>query len=520
MILGGRNHAGGKRRWRCRPGGVYCYSTTDIKPVAVRKQNGDTIRKAARAPVLRRVLEPVKRFIITAAQNATPVHEPFLKTLETACNHLNAELLVVPIRYKNPTSRWGASASNDDVWAQSVNPYLWNARRVMNENLVLLADIKTQPTAMQPLTSFDSVTGPRSAIIAHTKMHLKTVPTPQNRMAKILTTTGACTEPNYTDSKAGKIGEFHHTLGAVLVEIQGKKFHMRQLNGDKTTGEFTDLTAHYSRHKVSVAPRPLALVMGDTHVDFIDPAVERATFGQEGIVKMLSPTYLVWHDLLDGYSVNPHHLGNPFNAIAKWKAQRQSIRDEVHRAVGFVAKRTTGDMNSIIVPSNHDDFLRRWIIKHDWKEDPVNAKFYLETALAMADDADLGIGGTETLNPFAYWVDKMYPRLRGLDTGGARCLKADEGFALAGVEMGMHGDRGPNGAIGSIKNLRRIGVRSIIGHTHAPGIDEGCYQVGTSTRLKLEYTGGPSSWLNTHCVLYATGKRALINIIDGDWRLV
>lgn len=30
---------------------------------------------------------------------------------------------------------------------------------------------------------------------------------------------------------------------------------------------------------------------------------------------------------------------------------------------------------------------------------------------------------------------------------------------------------------------------------------------------------GASSWLNTHCLLYANGKRSLINVIDGEWRL-
>ncbi len=90
---------------------------------------------------------------------------------------------------------------------------------------------------------------------------------------------------------------------------------------------------------------------------------------------------------------------------------------------------------------------------------------------------------------------------------------------VAGVELGMHGDRGPNGSRGSIKNLRRIGVKSIIGHSHTPGIEEGCYQVGTSTVLNLEYANGPSSWLNTHCLLYPNGKRTLVNIIDGKWRL-
>lgn len=88
-----------------------------------------------------------------------------------------------------------------------------------------------------------------------------------------------------------------------------------------------------------------------------------------------------------------------------------------------------------------------------------------------------------------------------------------------GIELSLHGDQGPNGARGSLKNLRRIGTKAIIGHSHSPGIDEGGMQVGTSTRLRLEYNHGPSSWLNTHAVIYDNGKRSLINIIKGKWRL-
>lgn len=546
LMTRGPKAASGKVRWTCMTytegDRQYCYSTTNPEANVVRNQKGDTVG-TPKQQVFKRVLEPVKRYIITAAQNATPVHDEFFRCLLTACHHLDAELLVIPIRYKNATSQWTESQRNADWWLDKpvlpyelantketeveynarVYPrrkYLWNVRRVLNDNLVLLADIKTQPTASSPLTAFDGITGSRSAIVGHTKLHLKTVATPQNRMPKILTTTGACTVVNYTDSKAGKLGEFHHTLGALVVEIQGKKFHMRQLNGDKTTGEFTDLTWHYSRNSVSAAPAPLALIMGDTHVDFIDPTVEKATFGKGGIVDTLKPQYLLWHDLLDGYSVNPHHE-SLMNEMAKWKAQRQSIRDEINRAVGFVAKRTPADTVSVVVSSNHDAFLRRWMTKtmRYGIHDPVNAKFFFDTGSMMADSAHLGTGGTVTEDPFIYWAEKLYPTMVSKTAGALRCLHGDESFVLEGVELGMHGDRGPNGSKGSIRNLRRIGVRSVIGHSHSPGIDEGCYQVGTSTRLRLEYTGGPSSWLNTHCILYATGKRALINIIDGDWRL-
>ena len=83
--------------------------------------------------------------------------------------------------------------------------------------------------------------------------------------------------------------------------------------------------------------------------------------------------------------------------------------------------------------------------------------------------------------------------------------------------MSYHGDQGINGARGSAVSFTQIGTKSIIGHSHSPCINKGVYQVGTSSRLKLEYTHGASSWLNTHCIIYANGKRTLINVIDGEW---
>lgn len=499
---------GGKTRWRCDNGGVFCYTTTNPGKLAFTRSGGTQQKLVFNRPLDK----TTKRYIITAAQNATPVHEPFFQSLLVAAKHLDAELLVIPIRYKNPTSRWTESQANAETWNELVHPYLFNGRRKLNANLVLLGDIKTVPTASSPLTGFDAISGGESAILGHTKLQLKVVPTPSNKLPKILTTTGAVTVPNYTDSKAGKIGEFHHMLGAVIVELEDKVFHMRHISADTKTGEFTDLVTRYTPAGARKAPRPLALVMGDTHVDYIDPKVEEATFGNSGIVETLNPQHLIWHDLLDGYSCNPHHGKNPFNRIAKRQADRDDVEAEVGRAVKFVASRTKGDRKSVVVASNHDDFLRRWIINTDWREDPVNAEFYLKTALQMVRGTTLNDSGTSTPDPFSYWVKRAgHPAIR--------VLAVDEAFQLGGVDLGQHGELGPNGARGSIKNLRRIGARSIIGHSHVPGIDEGAMQVGTSTRLRLEYNAGPSSWLNAHAVLHADGKRQLVFIIDGQWRM-
>ncbi len=455
-----------------------------------------------------------QRYLITSAQNATPVHEGFLSTLRVAAKHLGAELVVVPFRYKNPTSVWSSKQETDEHWAPELEPYLFNVRRKLCPHLVLAADVKVQPTASSPLTGFEALTGAESCIIAHPKMQLRTIAAPSSRYPKILTTTGACTRRNYTDTKAGKLGHFHHFLGATVVELDGSMFRLWQVNANRVTGEFTHREFHYTAKGARRAPPARGLVMGDIHARMISAEVERATFGPGGVVDVLQPEALVWTDLFDGYSVNPHHGLNPFIAAAKYGAGWGNVREEVEHAVQFVRERT-GGRRSIIVPSNHDNMLSRWVVSTDWRSiAKPNATFYLETAAAMMASVRMGPGGAEYADPFTHWVKK----LRG--KAPIRCLEKDESFKLADNECGLHGDKGPNGARGSMKNLSRIGAKVISGHGHTPGIEEGHYRVGTSTPLSLEYTGGPSSWLNAHCVVYATGARSLVFIIDGSWRQI
>ncbi len=487
---------------------VMCYTTTDPDLPYVNTQSGIP-DEADPNPQFRRPLGGIKRFVITAAQNATPVHPEFLSSLKQYCAFNDAELVVIPIRYKNPTSSWPQSQINAQVWADELQGYLYNQRKKLNDNLVLLGDVKTRPTATKPLSAFESMSGGESAILGHTKLQMLTVPTPQGRLPKILTTTGAVTKANYTDSKAGKLGEFHHTLGACAVDIVGKKFFMRQINATKD-GSFIDMQYEYTPENVFEALPALAIAFGDTHRKFIDPAVEACTFETGGMVDVLDPECLIFHDLHDGYAENPHHFGNPFVNLAKSNANMDKVEKEVIEDIEWLRKRV-GDRKGVIVASNHDDFLWRWISKSDWRLDAINSEFYLETALAMVRSTRMTLGGSETVDPFTYWVDK----LKG--SADITCLGRDQSFMLGGIELSMHGDQGPNGARGSRQNLRRIGVKSIIGHSHSPGIEEGCMQTGTSTPLKLEYNSGPSSWLQCHAVLYANGKRSLLPIIDGEW---
>jgi metallophosphoesterase superfamily enzyme len=504
-----------KLQWVCRSGKrtenrKYCYSTVDpdrpYRDSLGRPKKKEDMRKPFRNPIRGR------RVIITAAQNATDIHEGFLATLETLSKDIEGELRVIPFRYHNPTSHWGERAKDDDWWADVLTPYLFETRRKLNENLVIMGDIKTQPTAVDPLTGMDSLSRGESAVFGHTKQRMKTVATPQNRLPKILVTTGAITLPNYIPATAGKKGEFHHVQGAIVVDIVSpKKFHLNFINAQKDGSFIFGQKLYKPDRTIEDAPPYEALVMGDAHHRFADPEVVEATFGNGGLVDTLGAKVLVWHDLLDCYFGTPHHEKNPFIKIAKLRKNWHIGEDEVRECVEWMQSLTYGHRN-IVVPSNHDNMLERWVIREDWKLDPTNAEFYLQTALHMAEHARMSEIGAEYPDPFAYWIDQF----KNSDSD-ITALKRNQPFAIKDIELSYHGHEGPSGARGTVNNLSKIGVKLITGHGHTPAIQLGHWRTGTMTRLQAEYVTGPNNWLNAHVSIDALGKRHMHICIDGKF---
>lgn len=451
------------------------------------------------------LLRKAKRVVVTSAQNATPVHSRFWSTLLAYCKKNNAALVVIPYRYHNPTSTWSQKARDADWWDRRVKPYLLDQRVDLNPHLTVLGDIKTQPTANDPLRGFEAMSGAKSAIIGHPKLEMNSVPTPAHKLPKLITTTGSVTKKNYTPSKAGKKGEFHHTFGAIVAEIKGDVFHLRQLNAIRD-GSFIDLGMRYSGDEakwVGVS----GIVLGDFHEEFKDPKVVSATFGKRGIIETLMPRYVVWHDVHDFYARNHHHIGEPFIDYAKHVYGTDDVKKALFKTFDFIRyQAAVYNFKSIMVPSNHPDAFTKWVKRADWRYDPRNAEFLLETAVGLLREAKAG----REVDAFGWWGRQMVPK--------AIWLNRDDSYVIRGIEVGLHGDIGSDGSRGTRKAFTKIGPKVIIGHTHSPGIKEGVYQTGTSSLLRLEYNRGPSSWLQTHCLIYPNGKRCLINIIEGEWR--
>jgi hypothetical protein len=449
-------------------------------------------------------------YLITYAQNDTGVHKGFLENLEAYAKFRRASIVVIPGLYRNPSLP--IPPRYEPSWDASVRKYLFAGRSDLGP-VAVLGDLRIQPTAVTPLVGHESISGHRSAIIAHPKLALKTIAEPQSRLPKILTTTGAVTKQNYSHTRAGKIGEFHHTIGACLLEVEGDEYHIRQINAIRD-GSFIDLEWQVSQGEIKAAPPAELLHLGDVHAWFVDQAVKQATFGKRGIVETLAPKRIVFNDTFDAFSISHHHRKDPFLRALKSDTGLNLVAREMKDTIDFVFEVTPPGVEAVIVPSNHDEHLMRWLKENDWREDPDNSEFYLETALYVRRNVKMVGGVPELPDPFQYWFRKD-PRCRK----NFVLLNRGEEYTVKNVDVSNHGDLGANGSRGSIRQYARMGSKTISGHTHTFGIDEGAYSSGTSSNRKRGFNQGLSTWMNGHTILYANGKRSLLIIINGKYRL-
>ena len=221
-----------------------------------------------------------KIFIITWAQNDTPVHKQFLENIKKYAKFRKAEIHIILGRYKNPTSVF--SDKPYDVWADEVLPYKDANRHKLHNNLYLLSDVKIQPTATNPLSAMEGFEGLNSIIVGSPKVHFKPVPAFEGYKPKMMMSTGAVTMKNYTDSKSGKKGEFHHTFGFVIVEIKNDKvFFPRQVTAT-SSGDFVDVIYNVTKDGIYLVDGVDAAILGDMHIGVTCPKTHAEQRGASG----------------------------------------------------------------------------------------------------------------------------------------------------------------------------------------------------------------------------------------------
>lgn len=438
----------------------------------------------------RRKVKKSKVYMITWAQNKTPVHPEFWKNLIAYKDHRKAQLHVIAGRYKNPTSVFKDIV--DESWVKEVIPYLDANRQEITPYLSLLGDVKIQPTASMPLTGLEGLSAKNSCIIGHPRVHLKSLPVLRGYPMKLMATTGSCTLPNYTDSKAGKKGEFHHCYGFVIIEVESEDvFHIRQVVSDEH-GNFYDYGFKVEGGVVRESMECDAIVWGDLHYHSVNKTALEATIK---MTKELDAKFVILHDAFDGASVNHHAEKSAFHK------QPIQIKEEIGDLITFLKSLP---FQFVIVKSNHDIWLDRWIEGSDWRKHSEKES-YLEIAHQMA------IGNCPN-GVLPYFLEKEL-------NDQVICLRYNDSFRIHGYELAMHGHIGVNGARGFPTSFKRLNTKNITAHTHSPVRIDGHLSAGTLTDRYQSYIKGATAAMNSNVAIYPNGKAQHIHIIDGRYRL-
>lgn len=438
-----------------------------------------------------------KIFFVTWAQNNTPIHKKFLKNIESYAIEHSASIHCILGRYKNPTSVFQDEA--DEYWADEIMPYADANRHDIHPYVSIMSDIKIQPTAVNPMTGMRALSGNNSCVFGAPKVQMEMIPVLEGNMSKMMVTTGAITKQNYTDSKSGKIGEFHHTFGFCIIEIKDNEvFFIRQVTANDSTGNFSDLNYTVKNGVVTKHDSIAAIVLGDLHLGHHDEKLLDVTLND--LMVRVKPDNVVLHDVFDGHSISHHESKDAFKLYQREQDGTNSVKREVNNMLEWLKK--VEKYNVTIVRSNHDDFIDRWLINNDWKKNIKNALEYIEySACILRGDATKGI--------IPYLIEQKFPRMRTLDRSTS--------FKVKGWELGQHGDVGSNGSRGSLLQMRSLNTKCVVGHYHSPGRKDGALAVGTSTTLRVGYNIGPSSWLQSHVIIHQDGRAQHINFINNEF---
>ena len=98
---------------------------------------------------VKRSIEANTKFVITSAQNNTPLDKPAWATVNRMADEMGAQLLVLPTRYKNPTSRLDPQDDDKDVWwPQEVEEHLVEGELALHKDLRVLGQVRVAPGAV------------------------------------------------------------------------------------------------------------------------------------------------------------------------------------------------------------------------------------------------------------------------------------------------------------------------------------------------------------------------------------
>ena len=422
-------------------------------------------------------------FIVFSVQNNAQICAPAMATARMLARQLQAELLPVACSYK-------VDMDNDhpDDLAISCQPApVW----LGGDILVLNGDVI--PTNKKPINNAKLMSGDRTlTVIPHVKQQAESLPRMKGQPERWAVATGTLCLPRYRAGRAGAEASADHVIGFTVIHNDGS-FDQVELDKDGQ-GFYRGLPIN--EFGFADPAGDSALVLGDIHAEKLD----EYTFADAiELAQEVAAAHIVLHDLLDFTSRNHHNRGSGLFLASQ---AGRTVADDLMEAGGVLAQLIDQtDAQIVIVNSNHDRALDRWLEEADPRQDPVNCPLWCDLQKPRYEAALQGI------------KDDSIPLERALklvckqlDFKRIKFLGRDESYTVHGVELGHHGDCGINGARGGYTAFERLGGCYVIGHSHS-GYKNGrrVAVAGVTGSFDMGYNVGASSWSHSHIVITSDG---------------
>lgn len=473
----------------------------------------------------------LKFYLCTSIQNNTHLHPGFNNLLAYRdwlddLPNADCELMVGTYSYqlaaygpkavKRGTYRSDRGANYEKLWyAPEAEQYIVDESVDLAPGLVWCGEQNILPTAKHPLTDFEDYNGRRSNIIPHAKVAMESVASMADEATKFNYSTGTVTQRNYIQKRAGILAEQKHTYGAVIVCVDHHgNWYVRQLEIDDDDaimdvgpepmrGVYVQAGQVYEDEVVE------GIYWGDAHAAEMEMWVRELCWGKGGMLDTVRPAYQFMGDVFSMRTRGHHEMKDFHRTYSKYVAGEETVEEEVQLTADFVAEAERPWCEMVVVSSNHDRHLTRWLNEADFRLDPVNAKFFCRLQYETLDAMDRGDRDFNVLE----WA-----LCRAGAPSSVRFLATDESFIVAGVENGLHGDLGQNGSRGSTRGLTKLGRPVNKGHDHTAAVRDQVYSGGACS-LSFPYMKGPNSHSVSHILTYRNGKRTIVTLWSHMWRL-
>jgi hypothetical protein len=256
---------------------------------------------------------------------------------------------------------------------------------------------------------------------------------------------------------------------------------------------------------------------GDVHGSKGDEESYQANWGERGMLDTLRPYSQHVHDLIDCGPFGHHTVKDHFESYrAYMRNDRRSIATELRTTAAVATRFQREWCRTVVVNSNHDRHLTGALRDTDWRKDPENAEtlLYLTAKVLRAirlDDREFNLLETSLKEFSAVPLDNI--EFLPEDKSDVILRNVD-----GGIECGLHGDRGVNGAKGTPQGMTKLARKINMADKHAIEIVDGVYVAGVSGKLDMGYNKGASSWTHGNTVTYNNACRAIISVYQGEWR--